>query len=87
LEAAIKLMSFERGAEWKVICDGQDNRKVIQLLEKDCQAWEEAAKSAEYIPMIASSDGLHWRSGKEEAAKFRARIAEHAQTIKQLQKI
>jgi hypothetical protein len=61
--------------------------KFIQLLEKDCQAWEEAAKWAEYIPMIASSDGLHWRSRKEEAAKFRTRIAEHAQTIKQLQKI
>jgi len=59
----------------------------IQLLEKDCQAWEEAAKWAEYIPVIASSDRLHWRSGKEEAAKFRARIAEHEQTIKQIQKV
>jgi hypothetical protein len=58
----------------------------VQLLTQDCEAWEQAARWAEYIPVIASSDGLHWRSGKEQAAKFRARIAEHKETIKQLQR-
>jgi hypothetical protein len=53
---------------------------------KDCEAWEQAAKWAEYIPVIASSDGIHWRSGKEEAAKFRARIAEHKKIIEQLKR-
>jgi hypothetical protein len=56
----------------------------VQLLTRDCEAWEEAARWAGYIPVIASSDGLHWRSGKEQAGKFRARIAQHKETIKQL---
>jgi hypothetical protein len=58
----------------------------IQLLEADCEAWEEAAKWAEQIRAVSDSEQRAWHSGQEEAAKFRQRIAEHRKTIEQLTK-
>lgn len=63
------------------------NLEYIEFLEKDIRDWEEAAQFYEqHIHSVQNLDEAERRSGKQEAEKFRTRIAERRELIEQLKK-
>lgn len=60
-------------------------QRFIEFLYQDIRAWEEAARFCEeHISLIQESGAAASRTGEQEAAKFRARIAELRNLIDQL---
>jgi hypothetical protein len=59
----------------------------IEFLETDIKNWEDAAEYCEkHVDSVEGLGASNFRTGKQEAEKYRARIAEFRKLLEQLKK-
>ena len=62
-------------------------QRFIEFLETDIKNWEDAAESCEkHVHSVEGLGGSDFRTGKQEAEKYRARIAEYRKLLERLKK-